>query len=137
MVTSASSSSFNAEFASGSSGLEAAGADAGLSVSSFDGTSYGLDQTANASFSGVETTQSAGLGGEFSSAYESSSLSSQYAVGTAIGGASSSGYDSAAAINTNGSDPATAAFLAADLNKDGSLDPNEFRQFLSAQLRNQ
>ena len=32
-------------------------------------------------------------------------------------------------------DPILAAFQAADLNKDGSLDENEFRLFLDAHLR--
>ncbi len=166
--TNASLSSFNAGFNSANSGLEAvsnvnlvAGGVTGASLSSFEAANYGGDQQGNASFSGFESAQGAGvlvgggggggsgfesaqgvgLGGEFLSAYESNSLSSQGGAGFALGGASTSGYEShsasAAGTNLDGTDPATAAFLAADLNKDGKLDAHEFRKFISSQLQYQ
>jgi len=143
----------------------AAAGNTGASVSSFESASYGGDQQENASFSGFESAQGAGLVGglesvqgagligglesvqgagvvgDFSSAYESSSFSSQGVAGAAFGGATTSGYEnysaSAVGTNSNNTDPITAAFLAADLNKDGRIDPHEFRLFLNSQFQHQ
>ncbi len=100
-------------------------------------------QQRNASFSGFESAQGAGLAGGFPSSFESSSFSSQNSdagFGRAqFGGASASGYEnygvSANIFNNNGGDPITAAFIAADLNRDGVLDVNEFRQFLTSHIQ--
>lgn len=65
--------------------------------------------------------------------FESSSFTSQGGAG-GFSGVSTSGYQT---YNTsaNAIDIANAAFDAADLNKDGTIDPNEFRQFLSSRLQ--
>jgi hypothetical protein len=75
--------------------------------------------------------------------YDSSSFLSQGGNaaygGAEIGGTSTSGYESyntsTGGINSSVVDPAIVAFHAADLNKDGALDTNEFGQFISANLQ--
>lgn len=183
-MSSASSSSFNAEFNSAHSGVEtAAGADlsfgnnalAASSSSSFESANFGSDQQTNAGYSGVQTTegvgvtsdfsssynasqgatvaegysgsfdvnQSASLGDNVSSSFESNSFGSQDGEtglsGAAFLNGSASGFTgfgvSSSGSNGDANDPSFNAFRAADLNNDGALDANEFRQFLSRQLR--
>lgn len=102
-------------------------------------------QQRNASFSGFDASQGATLGGGgYAQSFDRASFSSQGARGTSPGGdfvgASASGYEgynvSGGGLNLDESDPALIAFNEADLNKDGTLDPNEFRQFLSSQFQN-
>jgi hypothetical protein len=135
-----SSSSFSAEYASGSSGLETAGGGAriggaGASSSSYETSGYG-GQQGGATFSGFESAQGAGydsgLAGGLSSSYESTSYASQgVAGGAGAAGESSYGsYGTSAAGYAGGFDPLAAAFNAADTNKDGTIDPEEFRRFV-------
>jgi hypothetical protein len=124
------------------------GGNGGASASSFETSSYTSGQQGNASLSGFESGQGVGFAGDFSSSYESNSVSAEGGnagfAAAGFGGSSASGYESnsgsvggvsgVSGINNGNIDPAIAAFTAADLNKDGGLDPNEFRQFLSTQL---
>lgn len=102
-------------------------------------------QHRNASFSAFDATQANGLADNgYGSSFARGSVASQGArltsPGADFGGASASAYESyntsAGGLNVDDQDPATIAFNEADLNKDGTLDPNEFRQFLSAQFQN-
>lgn len=156
-AASESSSAFSAQFASGSSGLETSGsadfgvAGAGFSVSSgefaaggaefgaggavasgssFESSSFGQQDGAN--FGGFEATQGVGLAHDFSSSYESSA-----AAGVQGGDASASGYESFGGSTDDASNPVVAAFNAADTNKDGGLDVEEFRRFVSSNLGSQ
>ena len=56
-----------------------------------------------------------------------------------MNGTSTSGYESynasAGGLNNGHGDAVNAAFLAADINKDGRLDADEFRRFIGSQLR--
>ena len=58
-----------------------------------------------------------------------------------MNGTNTSGYDSQNTfedgLNNTAADPVNAAFSAADLNNDGRLDADEFRQFLKLQFRDQ
>ncbi|CAF1588634.1 unnamed protein product [Adineta ricciae] len=133
-----SSATFNNEYGSATPGAESTGIG---SPASFDSSGYG-GQTGSAEFSGFETGQN-GTSGGFSASYEAGSYSSQGASTSATGGnngtlhgdASASGYQSYSGSNGSNIDLANAAFNAADLNKDGLIDPNEFRQFLGSQLQ--
>jgi hypothetical protein len=119
------------------------GGNGGASASSFETSSYTSGQQGNASLSGFESGQGVGFAGDFSSSYESNSVSAEGGnagfAAAGFGGSSASGYESnsgsVSGVNNGNIDPAIAAFTAADLNKDGGLDPNEFRQFLSTQLQ--
>ncbi|UJR31887.1 hypothetical protein I4U23_019361 [Adineta vaga] len=103
-------------------------------------------QHRNASFSAFDPTQGSTIGGNGygATSYERASFASQGArmasPGADFVGASASGYESYNAttggVSLDDNDPATIAFNEADLNKDGTLDPNEFRQFLSSQFQN-
>ncbi|CAF1085682.1 unnamed protein product [Adineta steineri] len=104
-------------------------------------TSGGSHRASN--FTGFDATQASGVEG-FPSTYErGTSFASQsgrvQSPGADFVGASASGYESyngtSGGAHSEDSDPATIAFNEADLNKDGTLDPNEFRQFLSAQFQ--
>jgi hypothetical protein len=119
------------------------GGNGGASASSFETSSYTSGQQGNASLSGFESGQGVGFAGDFSSSYESNSVSAEGGnagfAAAGFGGSSASGYESnsgsVSGVNNGNIDPAIAAFTAADLNKDVGLDPNEFRQFLSTQLQ--
>ncbi|CAF1457363.1 unnamed protein product [Rotaria sp. Silwood1] len=134
----ASSTLFNAGYAGAGSGFETIGGDFDASASSFESVGYGSGQQGNASFSGFESTQGAGLAQDFSSSYETG-LAALQNDNIAFGGAGVSDYESYNAssgdIQINSMDSVAAAFQAADINKDGTLDVNEFRQFLSSHLR--
>ncbi|CAF1654341.1 unnamed protein product [Adineta ricciae] len=104
-------------------------------------------QHRNASFSAFDATQGSTIGGNgygATASFERTSFASQGArmqsPGADFVGASASGYESYSSatggVTLGDNDPATIAFNEADLNKDGTLDPNEFRQFLSAQFQN-
>jgi hypothetical protein len=102
-------------------------------------------QHRNASFSAFDATQTNGMvDNGYGSTFSRGSVASQGArlnsPGADFVGASASGYESynasGSGLNGDDNDPATIAFNEADLNKDGTLDPNEFRQFLSAQFQN-
>ncbi|CAF4199163.1 unnamed protein product [Rotaria sp. Silwood2] len=134
-----SSTSFNAGFAGiGGSGFETMSGDLGGSASSFESFGYNGGLQGSASFSGLEATQGAGLAQDFSSSYETGSTAFQ-GGNMAYGGAGASEYEgyngSSGNIQINSMDSVAAAFRAADINKDGTLDVNEFRQFLSSQLK--
>ncbi|CAF1077262.1 unnamed protein product [Rotaria sordida] len=128
-VAGASSSSYNADFVSANSGIETAGA-AG-STSAFDSSNY-AGQQVGAGFSGYESVQGGSIGG-LVSPYEANSFSSQGIA--AYSDSNPSGYQNYNISTGSNIDLANAAFKTADLNKDGSLDSNEFRQFISS--RNQ
>ncbi len=119
-----SSSSYNADFTNVTSGLEAT---AGASPSSYESSNYGAQQGAS-SFSGFESAQ--GGSGGFGSSYDSSSFALQGGAG--LGDAHASGYQNYNASSGGNIDLANTAFNAADINRDGSIDPNEFRQFLTS-----
>jgi hypothetical protein len=127
---------------SGFESAQGAGLVGGLESVQGAGLVGGLESVQGAGLvGGLESVQGAGVVGDFSSAYESSSFSSQGVAGAAFGGATTSGYEnysaSAVGTNSNNTDPITAAFLAADLNKDGRIDPHEFRLFLNSQFQHQ
>ncbi len=101
---------------------------------------------------GFESGLVEGAGGAYgSSSYDSSSFTSGPggfgaeagfgggAGGGAGGGYSASSYESSSfptggAGGAAGFDVAAAAFYSADKNKDGSVDPNEFKQFYQGGL---
>ncbi|CAF4259284.1 unnamed protein product, partial [Rotaria magnacalcarata] len=92
-------------------------------------------QQENASYSGLESAQSVGVAHDFSSSYETSSSGFQ-------GGSDSTiGYENYSAstgdVQGDASNFASSAFSAADANKDGTLDVEEFRRFLSSQIKYQ
>ncbi|CAF4227589.1 unnamed protein product, partial [Rotaria magnacalcarata] len=147
-----SSTASNAQFTSGSSGVEtsgsadltlnggvgfAVGGEAGASASSFESFNYGggsvSGQQENASYSGLESAQSVGVAHDFSSSYETSSSGFQGGSGSTIG------YENYSAstgdVQGDASNFASNAFSAADVNKDGTLDVEEFRRFLSSQIK--
>ena len=105
------------------------------SPSTFDTSGYG-GQQGTTDFGNFETGQSGNIGG-FTSAYDASTFSSQGGggSGTLHGDTSASGYQSYSGSTGSNIDIANAAFNAADLNKDGLIDANEFRQFLGSQLQ--
>ncbi|UJR14834.1 hypothetical protein I4U23_001819 [Adineta vaga] len=127
-----STSSFSNEYGNVTPGVDSNGIG---SPASFDSSGYG-GQQGSAEFSGFETGQNGTVGG-FNSAYESGTFSSQggNGSGTIHGDANASGYQSYSGSTGSNIDIANAAFNAADLNKDGLIDPNEFRQFLGSQLQ--
>ncbi|CAF2867283.1 unnamed protein product [Rotaria sp. Silwood2] len=125
-VAAASSSSFNAEFAGTTSGIETAGAAA--SSSTVESSNY-AGQQVGAGYSGYESVQGGSFGG-LASPYEANSFSSQ-GIG-AYNDANASGYQNYNISTGSNIDLANAAYKAADLNKDGSIDSNEFRQFISS-----
>ncbi|CAF1486884.1 unnamed protein product [Adineta steineri] len=120
---------FTNEFGNMSQGAETSGVG---SPSTFETSGYG-GQQGNSDFSGFETGQN-GTGGGFATQFETSTFSSQ-GGGTIHGDTSASGYQSYSGSSASNIDIANAAFNAADLNKDGLIDPNEFRQFLGSQLQ--
>ncbi|CAF1033659.1 unnamed protein product [Rotaria sordida] len=132
----ASLTSFNA-----GSGIETIGGGFGASASSFESFGYsGGSQQGGANLSGFESTQGVGVTQDFSSSlssYETGSAAFQ-GGNMAFGGTGVSGYESynasSGAIPINSMNEVAAAFQAADINKDGTLDVNEFRQFLSSHL---
>ncbi|CAF0986507.1 unnamed protein product [Rotaria magnacalcarata] len=126
-----SSSSFNAEFANTTSGVEttvAGGADGAASSSSFESSNFGGQQGA-AAFSGYESGHG-GSTGDLGSGYESASFSTQ-GVSTFGDVGTSGGYQTYNVSNDSNMDLTSIAFKNADLNKDGTLDVNEFRQFIN------
>ena len=85
---------------------------------------------------------SANSGSETNADRRESSSGSVFEAGHDTGGfhstqgnASASGHESLPAANGQQLDPAIAAFKAADLNRDGRLDQDEFRQFVKIQLQ--
>ncbi|CAF3332843.1 unnamed protein product [Rotaria socialis] len=139
------STAFNAQFTSGSSGIETSGSadftlgggvghtvggEAGASASSFESFNYGggSGQQENASYSGIESAHSVGVAHDFSSSYEANSSGFQGGSG------STTGYENYSASTGDASNFAANAFSAADTNKDGTLDAEEFRRFLSSQI---
>ncbi|CAF3643050.1 unnamed protein product [Rotaria sp. Silwood1] len=126
----ASSSSFNAEFAGTTSGIETAGV--GASSSTFESSSYAGGPQVGAGYSGYESVQGGSIGG-LASPYNVSSYSSQGIGG--FGDTNVSGYQNYNLSTGSNIDLANAAFRSADLNKDGSLDNNEFRQFISSRTQ--
>ena len=122
------SSSFNGEFINTTSGIEAVG---GVSSSSFDSSDYAGQQGATA-ISGFESVQG-GNGNGFGSVYESNPYSAQ--GGTVFGDFIASGYQNYDTPTGNNIDLATAAFNATVTNKDGSIDTNEFHQFIGSQVQ--
>lgn len=110
--------SFNAEFTGSVSGVDAAGGAA--RSSSFESSNYNLQQ------GGYESMQ--GGGGEFSSSYQAGSFLQQ-------GGDPFSDGHVTGSYDEHGADLANAAFNNADFNRDGSIDANEFRQYLRSQAQ--
>jgi len=132
----------------GGAGAAGGAGGAGFS-SSFDSSSY----TANggtAGLSGFESAQGGAAGGfgGAASSFESSSYASAGGIGldaaggydtSGAGGISSSGYGAQSGFGTSSGaagniDFAAAAFQSADANKDGTLDANEFRQFVGSNI---
>ena len=113
---------------------------AGIFASPFQPSNYGNGQQANTNFWAFESTQGYGLRASSSVPYESDSLSFQ-GVNAGFGSASVSEYEnyntSIGNISSNDNDWTNAIFNAADLNKDGKIDLDEFRQFLISQFQHQ
>ena len=114
-----------AGFASGNSGGEAAGGRS--SSSSFASSSYGAQQ-GGAGLANFESAQG-NLGGNYSSIYQSGSSLSRDGNGV------TPGYEVYGTSAGNRFDGSQSIFNSADINNDGSIDPNEFRQFLGSQLQ--
>ena len=93
-------------------------------------SSEGVGVTSDLSLSYNASQNATAAEGFSASSFESNSFGLQ-------GGDSGFSTSAHGFNNDDDSDPATVAFRAADLNKDGALDANEFRQFLSAHLRSQ
>ena len=99
----------------------------GASSSPFESSNYAGQQGAST----FESTQGGGGGGAggaggFASSYESTSYASP-------GDPNASGYQAYSTSTGGNFDVTNAAFNAADTNKDGLIDPNEFRQFIASQ----
>ncbi len=125
----ASSSSFNAEFTNVTSGIDTTG---NASSSSFESLNY-TGQQGSGGFSGFESAQGGGAGG-IGSSYESNSFSSQ-GGGSSLGPPGTAGYQSYNASGGGNIGLAQGAFNAADINRDGTIDENEFRQFLGSNIQ--
>ena len=103
------------------------------SSSPYNATNLVEQQKSETDFAGYETIQSGGInGGEFASFYQSNGFAPQ-SPSTAHH-ATASGYENYPGSMGNNINFVDAAFNAADLNKDGSIDSNEFRQFLNSSL---
>lgn len=117
----------NAEFVATNSGAEtAAGATVGGSSSTFESSNF-VGQQGGAAYSGYESAQGGNVG---DLGYESTSYTTQNV--DAYGDANASGYQTYNISTGSNIDLAGIAFKNADLNKDGVLDPNEFRQFITS-----
>jgi hypothetical protein len=77
-------------------------------------------------FDGFVSNQGGSSGGGFASSYESNSFSSQ-------GDINATGYQGYNTSTGSNIDLAKTSFNAVDTNKDGSIDPNEFRQYIGSQ----
>ncbi len=111
------------------SGIDATGG--GASSSSYESSGYTGQQGASG-FSGFESAQGGGGGGGgFIASYGSNSFQPQ--GGAQLGDGSASGYQSYNTSSGSNINLTNAAFNTADINKDGSIDPNEFHQFLGSQ----
>ncbi|CAF1598098.1 unnamed protein product, partial [Didymodactylos carnosus] len=125
------SSSYRAETSSGGAySADVASSGAGYTSSGYEASSSGAaggqlggDLNNLQVISGAEGLDLGGLSGQQSaySSYDS-------ALSGGVGASSSSGFESYQQ-SRGGFDPTQAAFSAADINKDGSIDQNEFRQF--------
>lgn len=117
-TTVTSSSSYNGDFTNVSSGVDATGH---TSASSYESSNY-IAQQGISGYPSFETTQ--GDHG-FASTYESNS----FALPNTSNASAFQGYN----FSTGGHFGfANSAFNAADANRDGSIDPNEFRQYISS-----
>ena len=117
-TTVTSSSSYNGDFTNVSSGVDGTGRTVS---SSYESSNY-IGQQGISGYPSFETSQ--GDTG-FASTYESNS----FALPNNHNAAAYQGYHLS---NADQFGFANAAFNAADVNKDGSIDPNEFRQYLSS-----
>ncbi|CAF1233428.1 unnamed protein product [Adineta steineri] len=115
-----------AGFAGGASGFEAAGAGGYSQSSSFESAQFGANGGGAAG--GYEAQFGAG-GAQGGAGYGASSSSFESSSFQAGGG--DAGFGGAAAGGFGAFGGADAAFAAADLNRDGNIDQNEFRQFIS------
>ncbi|CAF1071096.1 unnamed protein product [Didymodactylos carnosus] len=113
------SSSFGGGFDAGSAGF------GGSSGSGAAGSSSGYGVGYDVALGGVNG--SAGFGGQLSSSSYGGSAGGQGGYGGVGGEASYAGI-------SGGFDPVAAAFRIADVNRDGHIDQNEFRQFFRGGL---